>query len=447
MPDLERARKGWPLDPDTAEEDPNDTFGQALARAAERRAVSSSSPDDDWLTSGDTPSTTPARRGSRPPDHDDDWLSADDLPPDDSPAAPASRRNRLRPTPSDDDWSSADDAADGQDLSAPRVRRRGGVRSLAADDGWLSADDPALDDDGSPAASRRGGSKVRPPSPADGWVSADDPAPESGSSDNASDKGKANADAKAAPIARRDGPGPTADKAEDDPIAVLKRRLAAVSNGSSTADNTQRNQARNQTRSRGRSGSGSISGPGNRDGSTQDEPGRTGRRGRGARRDKQPPGHDPNPVAKAKDICLTLLTARARTRSELEQSLRRKEFADDVIDQVLGRLDEVGLIDDAAFADAWVQSRHTYQGLGRRALKAELHRKGVPDEVAAEAIASVDHEAEEQRARELVRKRLRAMSELDDTVKLRRLLGMLARKGYSQGLAYSVIKDELNSTG
>ncbi|MFC5058870.1 regulatory protein RecX [Saccharothrix xinjiangensis] len=162
---------------------------------------------------------------------------------------------------------------------------------------------------------------------------------------------------------------------------------------------------------------------------------------------------EPRPVdpakeqRKATDLCYALLAARARTQVELRDALLRKGIREETADLVLGKFDRAGLIDDAAFAEVWVRSRHTYQGLGRRALAVELRRKGVADEVAAEAIAAVDDEAEEERARELVRKKLRPMAGLDDTTKIRRLVSALARKGYSQGLAYRVVRDELSRAG
>ncbi|WP_243867274.1 regulatory protein RecX [Actinophytocola oryzae] len=153
-----------------------------------------------------------------------------------------------------------------------------------------------------------------------------------------------------------------------------------------------------------------------------------------------------DPVQQAKDICLRLLTARPRTRVELGQALARKGVEDDVAERVLSRLDEVGLVDDAAFAEVWVRSRHNFQGLSRRALAVELRRKGVAEESAAEALANVDSEAEEERARLLVRKRLRSLGDADEATKVRKLVGMLARKGYSEGLAYRVVKDEVRTS-
>ncbi|WP_177242654.1 regulatory protein RecX [Amycolatopsis marina] len=149
----------------------------------------------------------------------------------------------------------------------------------------------------------------------------------------------------------------------------------------------------------------------------------------------------------AKEVCFDLLAIRPRSKDELRQALRRKGFDEETRETMLGKLDHAGLVDDAAFAETWVRSRHANQGLARRALVAELRRKGVDGEVAAQAAEEVDQDSEEQRARELVRKRLRSMSNVEEQTAIRRLLGMLGRKGYPQGLAYTVIRDELRIAG
>ncbi len=162
------------------------------------------------------------------------------------------------------------------------------------------------------------------------------------------------------------------------------------------------------------------------------------------------PGPDADPVAMAREICLRLLSDRARTRQELAQALRRKGVPDDAAGTVLERFDEVGLIDDAAFAGQWVRSRHNQKGLARRAIAMELRRKGVDDEVAGEALAEVDTDSEERRARELVDRKLRTVPA--DTPEQRkkaagRLVGMLARKGYGGGIAYRVVREALAAHG
>jgi regulatory protein len=171
-----------------------------------------------------------------------------------------------------------------------------------------------------------------------------------------------------------------------------------------------------------------------------------GRRGRG------PEELDPDadPLTVAREVCLRLLTDRARTRQELAQALRRKGVPDDAAHTVLERFDEVGLIDDAAFAGQWVRSRHNHRGLARRAIAMELRRKGVSDEHAGEALAEVDAESEERRARELVDRKLRtvAVGTAEQRAAAgRRLVGMLARKGYGAGIAYRVVKEALAERG
>jgi regulatory protein len=154
-----------------------------------------------------------------------------------------------------------------------------------------------------------------------------------------------------------------------------------------------------------------------------------------------------DPLQRAREICLRQLTARPRTRAELHRALTRRGIDAEVAEQVLARLDAVGLIDDAAFAESWVRDRHTYHGLGRRALAAGLRRRGVDEQVTAEAVATVGHDAEEHRARLLVRKKLRTMAGVENAVKVRRLVGMLARKGYSEGMSLRAVRDELRSAG
>lgn len=156
---------------------------------------------------------------------------------------------------------------------------------------------------------------------------------------------------------------------------------------------------------------------------------------------------DPNREEQARAYCLRLLTARARTRAELTGKLVQRGYPDDVIERVLDRLGRVGLVNDEAFAEEWVRSRQQYGGKGKRALAAELRRKGVDNEVISEALADIDAGAERQRAEELVRARLRREQLDDDPAShakvMRRLVGMLARRGYSQTMAADVVTIEV----
>ncbi|WML82922.1 recombination regulator RecX [Streptomyces sp. VNUA74] len=154
-----------------------------------------------------------------------------------------------------------------------------------------------------------------------------------------------------------------------------------------------------------------------------------------------------DPVEQARVICLRLLTGTPRTRSQLADALRKREIPDEAAEEVLSRFEEVGLIDDSAFAQAWVESRHHGRGLARRALARELRTKGVDNTLIDAAVSRLDSEQEEETARELVARKLRATRGLDRDKRLRRLAGMLARKGYPEGMALRVVRQALEDEG
>lgn len=154
-----------------------------------------------------------------------------------------------------------------------------------------------------------------------------------------------------------------------------------------------------------------------------------------------------DPVSAARGICLRALTGAPKTRSQLADLLAARDIPDDAAEAVLDRFTEVGLIDDAAFARAWVSSRQAGRGLARRALSAELRAKGVDAEVAAEAVEAVDDDDERETARRLVDRKVGAMRRLDRATATRRLMGMLARKGYNGGLAAAVVREALDADG
>lgn len=142
-----------------------------------------------------------------------------------------------------------------------------------------------------------------------------------------------------------------------------------------------------------------------------------------------------------------MLSFSPRTRAQLADALRRKGVPDDVTESVLGRYAEVGLIDDVAFSHAWVRSRHAGRGLARRVLAVELRQRGVDDDTVNAAVQELDPAQEEAAARELVAKRMAATRGLDSVKRTRRILGMLARRGYSSGLSYRLVREALEDEG
>ncbi|WP_108719661.1 regulatory protein RecX [Miniimonas sp. S16] len=180
--------------------------------------------------------------------------------------------------------------------------------------------------------------------------------------------------------------------------------------------------------------------------------GRGGHGGRGtSRRAPEPPtvgaaAEDPEPDQEqvARSIALRLLTTSPRSRAQLAEAMARKDVPEGVAERVLDRFEEVGLIDDAEYAAILVRTRHTERGLARLALAQELARKGIDRETAEVALAAVDREDEGAVARDLVRRRARATAHLPRETRMRRLVGVLARKGHPPGAALRIVAEVLD---
>jgi len=157
------------------------------------------------------------------------------------------------------------------------------------------------------------------------------------------------------------------------------------------------------------------------------------------------PAADPSSVARA--IALRQLAAAPRTRAQLAEALARRDVPDQAAAEVLERFEAVGLLDDAEYARMWVESRHAGRGLARRALEHELRTRGVEPDLARDAAAAVDAEAELRAAITLCRRRLPAMIRDDPARRERRLLGMLARRGYGAGVAVRAVREAVAAEG
>ena len=154
---------------------------------------------------------------------------------------------------------------------------------------------------------------------------------------------------------------------------------------------------------------------------------------------------DSDPHAVARAVVLRQLTGAPKSRKQLQEALTRKGCPPEVAREVLDRFEEVGLVDDEAYAQAFIRSKQAGRGLARRAISHELRAKGVDDELAQSLLDEVDPEDERARAHELVAKKLRSMHGLDRAVQTRRLAGMLARKGYGHDVARVVITEALDA--
>lgn len=154
---------------------------------------------------------------------------------------------------------------------------------------------------------------------------------------------------------------------------------------------------------------------------------------------------DADPDAVARAIVLRQLTGSPKSRKQLEDALRRKACPEDSAVRVLDRFEELGLVDDTAYAQTFVRSKQAGRGLARRALAHELRAKGIDDEIAQDVLSEVDPEQERARAHELVAKKLRTMHGLDRAKQTRRLSGMLARKGYDAEVSRVVVNEALDA--
>ncbi|GAB3299202.1 hypothetical protein GCM10027298_11930 [Epidermidibacterium keratini] len=131
----------------------------------------------------------------------------------------------------------------------------------------------------------------------------------------------------------------------------------------------------------------------------------------------------------------------------MRDALTKRGYDDAVTDDVLHRLRTAGLVNDRLFAQLWVESRARSKGLTSPVLRAELRRKGIGDELSDEAIEQLDPHDERERAAELVRRKLRGPvpprgPERDRLI--RRLGGMLARKGHPAGRAFAIVTEVLD---
>ena len=173
-------------------------------------------------------------------------------------------------------------------------------------------------------------------------------------------------------------------------------------------------------------------------------PGATSQKGRGSG-SRSTEARDPE--ARARQICLRLLTISPRTRAQLAQAMHRRGVPDEAAEAVLTRFTDAGLIDDAAFARAWVESRHYSRGLSKRSLSAELRRNGVQNDEIREAVDALDPEQEVDTARRLVERKLASSRGRPPEARARQAAGMLARKGYPPGLAFRLIREVMQQEG
>ena len=143
---------------------------------------------------------------------------------------------------------------------------------------------------------------------------------------------------------------------------------------------------------------------------------------------------------RAKNVLLHQLSRSMKTRFQLVEILKKREIPDDIAELALDRFTEAQLIDDAVFAAAYVRTR-LENGRSVSAIRGELRRKGVAQDLIEAQLEGVDSEREQEIANRLAANRYSRMLNLDAEVRKRRLLGFLQRRGFSQSIAYRAISN------
>lgn len=155
-------------------------------------------------------------------------------------------------------------------------------------------------------------------------------------------------------------------------------------------------------------------------------------------------------IESAREVALRQLDTRSRSRAELCTAILNRGFSAQTAEEVLDRLENVGLINDEAYAAMVVRDRFALRGAVGRAVVEELKRKGISSQSIALAMEQISSEDEYDKAKELARRKVRSCAGLPRQKAWNRLSGMLARKGYSPSICARVASETLaewNSDG
>lgn len=145
--------------------------------------------------------------------------------------------------------------------------------------------------------------------------------------------------------------------------------------------------------------------------------------------------------AKAKKTALNMLAMRDHSSTELREKLLRRDFDPAAVDRLIAKLERSNLLDDGQFAQRFAKAQRESRKLSRSALRRQLVKKGIDEETIAVVVAEVD--GEEDLAREVAEKKARSTRGLDHEVRERRILGMLARRGFSSTICLKVTREVL----
>jgi regulatory protein len=150
---------------------------------------------------------------------------------------------------------------------------------------------------------------------------------------------------------------------------------------------------------------------------------------------------DPGIVLEA---ALRFLEPRQRSIGEVRRRLMRVGYRTELVEGAIARLVELGMLDDAAFARSWIESRDRARPRGERALRMELARKGIERQTTDDVIAdreANEPEADAAAATRLLERNAGALARVaDPRVRRNRAYALLARNGFDPEVAATAVR-------
>jgi len=137
---------------------------------------------------------------------------------------------------------------------------------------------------------------------------------------------------------------------------------------------------------------------------------------------------------------LRTITRGSKSSGQLRTAMLSKEYPAELVDQLIERLTEVGLINDFQMAKDLVQSQLNRKAVAKSVLSRTLREKGFPKDAIDEALAEIDSDSELEAAKKVAESRIRQLMKLEPEVRSRRLAGFLTRKGYSSCVVWAAVK-------
>ncbi|MBI2836455.1 MAG: RecX family transcriptional regulator [Chloroflexi bacterium] len=147
--------------------------------------------------------------------------------------------------------------------------------------------------------------------------------------------------------------------------------------------------------------------------------------------EEEQPAETSNELRRCTNAALGYISYRPRSAAELRQRLAQRGFSPEIRDAVIGKLIELKLLDDSTFAQFWKDNREAFRPQSRRLIRLELKRKGIADDIIDRVVGEVDDEANAHHA---ALSRTRQLARADYVTFRRRLGGYLQRRGFSSGV-------------